>query len=102
MRERAGRVTGYAVGDDFQQERRSFARDVLEVFGDNDKLYGETIAARLAGSFGDACDGITKEAVLSQLRALEIPVKSVREKGGKPLAGCERATVQAYVGGSGL
>jgi S-DNA-T family DNA segregation ATPase FtsK/SpoIIIE len=102
MRERAGRVTGYAAGEDFATDTRSFARDVLEVFGDNDKLYGETIAVRLGGTFGEAYDGITKDAVLSQLRALEIPVKSVREPGGKPLAGCERAAVQAYVDGGGL
>ncbi|HZR53619.1 MAG TPA: cell division protein FtsK [Streptosporangiaceae bacterium] len=101
MRERAGRVTGYAAGEDFAASTRSFARDVLEVFGDSDKLYGETIAARLTGTFGDAYDGITKEAVLSQLRALQITVKSVREKGGKPLAGCERAAVQEYVDGLG-
>ncbi len=100
MRERAGRVTGYAAGEDFQQSTRSFARDVLEVFGDSDKLWGETIAARLAGSFGEAYEGITRDAVLSQLRALSIEVKAVREPGQKPKQGCERSAVQRAAAGS--
>lgn len=102
MRERAGRVTGYAAGEDLVTDTRSFARDVLEVFGDSDKLWGETIAARLAGSFGEAYDGITRDAVLSQLRALEIEVKAVREPGQKPRQGCEREAVRAYVSAAGL
>jgi S-DNA-T family DNA segregation ATPase FtsK/SpoIIIE len=102
MRERAGRVTGYAAGEDFQQDSRSFARDVLDVFGDNDKLWGETIAERLAGSFGEAYEGITRDAVLSQLRALQIEVKAVREPGQKPRQGCEREAVRAYVEPTGL
>ena len=102
MRERAGRVTGYAAGEDFQQPTRSFARDVLEVFGDDEKLWGETIADRLAGSFGDAYDGITRDAVLSQLRALQIEVKAVREPGQKPKQGCEREAVRGRVDAAGL
>ena len=102
MRERARRVTGYAAGEDFHTETRSFARDVLEVFGDDEKLWGETIASRLAGSFGDAYDGTTKDAVLSQLRALEIEVKAVREPGQKPRQGCEREAVRSYVDKAGM
>ncbi len=102
MRERAGRVTGYAAGEDFQQDTRSFARDVLEVFGDDEKLWGETIAERLAGSFGEAYEGITRDAVLSQLRALEIEVKAVREPGQKPKQGCEREAVRDRADRAGL
>lgn len=102
MRERAGRVTGYAAGEDYQQPTRSFARDVLEVFGDDEKLWGETIADRLAGSFDGAYEGITRDAVLSQLRALQIQVKSVRETGSKPRQGCEREAVRARVEAAGL
>ena len=47
MREAAGRITGYALGEDGDQEVRSFAADVLMVFGADDKLWCETIAARL-------------------------------------------------------
>ena len=48
MRQAAGRITGYALGEDQDQEARSFAEDVLMVFGDADKLWLETIAERLA------------------------------------------------------
>jgi S-DNA-T family DNA segregation ATPase FtsK/SpoIIIE len=102
MRERAHRVTGYAAGEDFAVEARSFARDVLEVFGDDEKLWGETIADRLSGTFGEAYEGITRDAVLSQLRALAIPVKSVREPGSKPRSGCERSAVQEHLRAGGL
>lgn len=102
LRERAGRVTGYAAGEDFQQPARSFPRDVLEVFGADEKLWGETIADRLGGSFGEAYDGITRDAVLSQLRALQIEVKAVREPGEKPKQGCEREAVRARVDAAGL
>ena len=50
MREAAGRLTGYALGQDDDAEVRSFAADVLIVFGDDEKLWCETIADRLAGS----------------------------------------------------
>lgn len=75
---------------------------MLEVFGDGEKLWGETIADRLAGSFGEAYDGITRDAVLSQLRALQIEVKAVREPGQKPKQGCEREAVRARVDAGGL
>ena len=38
MREAAGRLTGYALGEDADDEVRSFADDVLIVFGDDPKL----------------------------------------------------------------
>ena len=95
MRESAGRITGYALGEDGDQQVRSFAADVLMVFGADDKLWCETIAARLAGSIPSAYADITKDAVASQLRALEVDVKSVRETGKGPRSGCERAAVAA-------
>lgn len=97
MREAAGRLTGYALGEDSDQQARSFAADVLMVFGDDDKLWCETIADRLAGSIPAAYADITKEAAASQLRALGIAVKSVRERGKPPRSGCERAAVAAAV-----
>jgi S-DNA-T family DNA segregation ATPase FtsK/SpoIIIE len=97
MREAAGRITGYALGQDGDQEVRSFAADVLMVFGDDDKLWSETIAERLAGSIPSAYADITKDAVASQLRALGVDVKPVRERGRKPLSGCEKTAVAAVV-----
>jgi len=96
MREAAGRLTGYALGHDNDEQARSFAGDVLMIFGEDEKLWCETIAARLAGTIPGAYADITKEAVASQLRSLEIEVKSVRERGAKPpRSGCERAAVAA-------
>jgi S-DNA-T family DNA segregation ATPase FtsK/SpoIIIE len=95
MREAAGRITGYALGEDQDQQTRSFAADVLMVFGADDKLWCETIAGRLAGSIPAAYADITKDAVASQLRALGVDVKSVRETGKGPRSGCERAAVAA-------
>jgi DNA segregation ATPase FtsK/SpoIIIE, S-DNA-T family len=95
MREAAGRLTGYALGIDADDDTRSFAADVLTVFGADDKLWCETIADRLRGSIPAAYADITKEAAASQLRALDIEVKSVREPGKGPRSGCERAAVAA-------
>ena len=51
-----------------------------------------------AGAFPGVYADITADAVASQLRALGIEVKRVRERGQpKPLTGCERAAVAAAV-----
>ena len=97
MREAAGRITGYALGEDHDTEVRSFAADVLTVFGAADKLWSETIAERLRGSIPEAYADITTEAVASQLRALGVTVKPVRETGRNPRSGCERSAVLAVV-----
>ena len=60
--------------------------------------------ALASGPIGGTDRGVRRPAghVAFQLRALDIPVKSVREKGGKPLAGCEREAVAAHLSGAGL
>jgi S-DNA-T family DNA segregation ATPase FtsK/SpoIIIE len=98
MREAAGRITGYAAGEDQDGEIRSFLDDVLTIFGDDDKLWSETIALRLAGSFPAVYADITPEAAASQLRNLEVTVKRVRETGREPRAGCERSAVASALG----
>ena len=95
MREAAGVLSGYALGQDDGEEARSFAADVLTVFGPAPKLYCATIADRLREHLPGTYADITQEAVASQLRALGITVKKVRESGGAPLTGCERAAVEA-------
>ena len=96
LREAAGRLTGYALGLEDDAEVRSFAADVLMVFGGDDKLSRETIADRLRGAFPAVYADITPEAVTSQLRAVGVDVKRVRAH-GKPCTGCERAAVAAVV-----
>lgn len=101
MREAAGRITGYAAGEDQDGHVRSFLDDVLTIFGDDDKLWSETIAMRLAGSFPGVYPAITPEAVASQLRDLKVTVKRVRETGREPRAGCERSAVASALGEPG-
>ena len=55
MREAAGRITGYALGEDHDGEVRSFAADVLLVFGADEKLWSETIAERLREAVQAIC-----------------------------------------------
>jgi S-DNA-T family DNA segregation ATPase FtsK/SpoIIIE len=100
MRERTGRLTGYAAGlDQDSEEARSFAADVLAIFGADKNLWSETIATRLRDSIPGVYADITPEAVASQLRALEVTVKDVREKGKSPRKGCERTAVEAAATG---
>jgi S-DNA-T family DNA segregation ATPase FtsK/SpoIIIE len=103
MREHAGRITGYALGQDLDGgQARRLLDDVLTVFGDAEALWSQTIAERLAGSFPEAYADITAEAVASQLRALEVDVRGVRETGRSkdgPRSGCYRAELERIAGG---
>jgi S-DNA-T family DNA segregation ATPase FtsK/SpoIIIE len=102
MREHAGRITGYALGQDHDgTPARRVTDDVLTVFGDAKALWCSTIAERLAGSFPEAYADITQDAVASQLRALGVNVRSVRETGaaGGPRSGCHRTELDRVTGG---
>jgi S-DNA-T family DNA segregation ATPase FtsK/SpoIIIE len=100
LRRAAGRITGYAASQD-QPAARSFADDVLEVFGADRNLWCETIAERLARTIGHPYTDITKEAVGSQLRRAGVRVKTVREAGKSGRSGCERAAVAAVARSGG-
>ena len=76
MRETAGVLSGYALGETPDEQARSFAADVLTIFGEAGKLHCETITARLREHLPGGYADITAQAVASQLRALGIPVKS--------------------------
>lgn len=94
LRERAGTLSGYALGLDLEEDApRSFTADVLMIFGTDNRLWCETIATRLAESIPGVYADTTQEAVASQLRALGVTVKKVRETGREPRSGCERAAV---------
>jgi DNA segregation ATPase FtsK/SpoIIIE, S-DNA-T family len=95
VREAAAVLSGYALGQDDRELPRSFAADVVAVFGMDDKLWCSTIAGRLAASFPGVYPSITPAATGSQLRGLGVTVKNVREPGGQPAPGCERAAVEA-------
>lgn len=97
LREAAGTLTGYALGEGGDEvPDRVFAADVLSIFGADDNLWSETIAARLRETLPEAYDGtLTRDAVGSQLRAAGVPVKDVRETGKQQRKGCGRAAVAA-------
>jgi S-DNA-T family DNA segregation ATPase FtsK/SpoIIIE len=99
MREAAGVISGYALGETPEGDARSFAADVLTVFGEARNLHTATIAARLREHLPAVYADITQEAVASQLRAVGITVKDVREAGGTNRKGCERAAVEAAAAG---
>jgi S-DNA-T family DNA segregation ATPase FtsK/SpoIIIE len=101
MRQAAGRLTGYALGQDADVEVRSIAEDVLLVFRDDRQLYLTTIAKRLSESIPGAYADITPDAVASQLRNIGANSKKVREPGGAPLAGFERNAIIAVLGEPG-
>ena len=96
MRQQAGTLSGYALGEDDDTESRSFLADVLTVFGTDRNLWCETVAERLKAT--GAYPAITQEAVASQLRAKGVEVKPVRERGTGTRAGCERSTVEQAAG----
>jgi S-DNA-T family DNA segregation ATPase FtsK/SpoIIIE len=98
MREAAGALSGYALGETPGQEARSFAADVLTIFAGANALWCETIASRLREHLPEVYADITQEAVASQLRGLGIEVRNVREPGQGPRKGCYRATVEAVAG----
>ena len=59
------------------------------------------LAERLAGSFPEAYADITQDAAASQLRALEVDVRGVRETGRSkdgPRSGCYRAELERLAG----
>jgi len=95
IREQAGVLSGYALGLDGAELPRSFAADVLTVFGDAPRLWCSTIAQRLAERIPQAYADITPAAVASQLRGLGVTVKNVRQPGQAPAQGCERTAVEA-------
>jgi len=95
----AGRLTGQATGQpDTDEPPRSFAADVLAVFDADAKLWSATIAERLAERIPGAYADLTTAAVSSQLRALGVTVKNVREPGRQPQPGAERAAVEEAAG----
>ena len=98
MREAAGVLSGYALGETSTEEARSFAADVLTVFAGANALWCETIAARLREHLAEIYADITQDAVASQLRGLGIQVRNVREPGAGPRKGCYRAAVEAVAG----
>ena len=99
MRQAAGVLTGYAIGEEGDEQERSFAADALSVFGADAKLWCDTIAKRLREQIPGIYADITSAAVSSQLREIGVTVKNVREPGKVPNLGCERVALEAVAEG---
>ncbi|QYN35188.1 cell division protein FtsK [Pseudonocardia sp. DSM 110487] len=72
LREAAGTITGHAAGEDTEQHERparSVLGDIAEVFGpDEDRLWSEVIAARLAEQWPTAYRSTTPASLAASLK----------------------------------
>jgi len=100
LREKAGVLSGYALGDEEEQGERSLLADVLAVFGPGERfLYWETVATRLSGRFPGTYTALTADAVSADVRMLAgRDSDNGREPGGGTRKGVKRATVEAALG----
>ena len=98
MRDRAGMLTGYALGELDATEKRGVLADVVAVFGSDAKLQWAELADRLADRWPDRWGDVAKEALSAQCTALGVqPLKSVR-MGESVSTGCSRAGVERAMG----
>lgn len=97
LRERAGTLTGMAVGQEAEPDDRNVLADVLQVFGDDAGLQWPTLAARLETQIPARWTDASPDAVSSDVRALGVPSVDVKAF-GRALKGCRRADVLKAAG----
>ena len=102
MREKAGVLSGYALGEDDAQGERSLLADVLSVFGPRERhLYWETAATRLADRYPGTYTGLTPDAASADVRTLTgRDSDEGREPGGPNRKGVKRATIEGALAAS--
>jgi S-DNA-T family DNA segregation ATPase FtsK/SpoIIIE len=93
LRQRAGTLSGLALGEADDVPPASIAADVLAVLGDQPGAHWEVIAGLLAAKFPDRHGDATAESVSAQCRAAGIPSVDVKQF-GRTLKGCRRDAVQ--------
>jgi DNA segregation ATPase FtsK/SpoIIIE, S-DNA-T family len=94
MRQAAGVLSGYALGQDDAQPARNVLADVLSVFGPGEPgLHWGVLADRLAQRFPDRWAGVTADAVSAQCRQMGI-TSALVSVAGTVLRGCRRADVE--------
>ena len=97
MREHAGVLAGYALGEDVAPAApRDVLADLLEVFGENAGMHWGVAADRLAGRWPDRWADVTGEALSAQCRGLGVRSVDV-SMGGQVLKGCRRVAVEREV-----
>ena len=93
LRERAGTLSGMAVGDARQPEVRDVLGDVLAVFGADPGLHWAVLAERLAQAFPSRWEGATADSVSAECRAAGVASVTVKV-GGVTLRGCRLEDVR--------
>ena len=93
MRDRAGVLTGYALGEHDDAEVRDVLADVLAVFGDAPGLHWDELAGRLAERWPGRWADVTEDAMSAQCRMLGVPSVPVSVGGAKG-RGCRRVAVE--------
>ena len=98
LRERAGTLSGMALGEEVSAPARDVLGDVLAVFGGDPGLHWQVLAARLAKRFPERWEDATPDSVSADLRALG--VESVNVKAfGRVLRGCRREDAERAAAG---
>ncbi len=98
LRERAGTLSGMAVGEDPGRPARDVLADVAAVFGADDQLHWELLASRLARAYPDRWAEASAEALSAECRALGVRSADVRYPRGRRGAvkkGCYKADAVA-------
>jgi S-DNA-T family DNA segregation ATPase FtsK/SpoIIIE len=93
-RERAGTLTGVAIGETEAQAAREPLADALAVLGGDASIHWAMLAERLAARWPDRYTGATAESVSAELRVLGVPSVQVN-RGGRNLQGCRRDAIEA-------
>jgi DNA segregation ATPase FtsK/SpoIIIE, S-DNA-T family len=96
MRDRAGVLTGYALGELEVTEARDILADVLAVF-EGPGMHWDDLADRLAARWPARWADVTGDAVSAQMRAKGVPSVMVSVAGAKA-RGCRRVAVEREAG----
>jgi S-DNA-T family DNA segregation ATPase FtsK/SpoIIIE len=97
IRDRAGVLTGYALGELDTAEARDVLADVVAVFGDAPGLHWDELADRLANRWPDRWADVTGDSISAQLRSKGVPSVMV-SVGGAKARGCRRVAVERESG----
>jgi len=93
LRERAGTLSGMALGEDVGVPARDVLGDVLVVFGAEAGLHWQVLAARLRAQLPERWEDATAESVSADVRAQGVPSVDVKMY-GRALKGCRKADVE--------
>lgn len=99
LRERAGTLSGAALGEDQDAGQRDVLADVLACFGDASGMHWQPLADRLAERFPDRWAEASGDAVRSECAARHVP-SVVVVMDGQRARGCRAADVEKAANGA--